>query len=211
MSNNNPYLNGRQEWLERYGDYIAAARNWRLMAILSGAVAALAVGGLVVLSSQQKIVPYVVAVDEIGREVAIGRADVAAAADERVIRSVLARWVMHCRTVYQDDGAQRGLVDQAYQYIDQRSEAYQQLNGWFRANNPFEREAVQPRILSVLRVSDTSWRAEWEETRGDGEGGVVEAYQATITVAIAPPVSERQAMVNPLGIYITYFQWGLRL
>ena len=28
----NPYLNGREEWLERYGSYISRAAQWRMVA-----------------------------------------------------------------------------------------------------------------------------------------------------------------------------------
>src|SRR5687768_1637791 len=43
------YAAARQEWLERYGDYIAQARHWRLIAILALLVAAGALVGLVLL------------------------------------------------------------------------------------------------------------------------------------------------------------------
>ncbi|PCG29164.1 conjugal transfer protein TrbF, partial [Escherichia coli] len=33
QSINNPYLNAKTEWLERYGDYISRARNWQIVAI----------------------------------------------------------------------------------------------------------------------------------------------------------------------------------
>ena len=31
----NPYLNARQEWLERYGSYISRAAQWRLTTIIA--------------------------------------------------------------------------------------------------------------------------------------------------------------------------------
>ena len=30
----NPYLNGREEWLERYGSYISRAAQWRMAAFI---------------------------------------------------------------------------------------------------------------------------------------------------------------------------------
>ncbi|MBU2822367.1 type IV secretion system protein, partial [Acidithiobacillus caldus] len=32
MAEKPDYLAARREWLERYGDYIAQAKNWRMMA-----------------------------------------------------------------------------------------------------------------------------------------------------------------------------------
>ena len=31
----NPYLDARREWNERYGSYIAQARNWRFAAVVA--------------------------------------------------------------------------------------------------------------------------------------------------------------------------------
>jgi len=56
----NPYLDGRKEWLERYGDYIQAAQSWRLIAMITSLIALLAVCGVVYIGAQNKIVPYVV-------------------------------------------------------------------------------------------------------------------------------------------------------
>ena len=65
-----PYLAARREWDERYGDLITRARNWRTMAALSSLVALVATAGMVWLSSQSHVVPFVVLVDNLGRPVA---------------------------------------------------------------------------------------------------------------------------------------------
>ena len=46
----NPYLTGRREWDERYGDLITRARNWRTMAALFSLFAVVATAGMVWLS-----------------------------------------------------------------------------------------------------------------------------------------------------------------
>ncbi len=209
----NPYLAGRREWMERYGDYIAAAARWRTVALLSLLALLFSLAGLVYVGSQQKIVPYVVEVDQLGNEAAVGRADLASPADPRIIRSALARWIVNARTVYGDSIAQRSMVDNAYKVINRQSDAYGQLNDWFSTTNPFRSGVtVEARIQSALQTSPITWRVEWEEIFAE-EGGrrSSEEHQATITVQVSPPRDERIAMVNPLGIYITYFQWGLRL
>ena len=71
----NPYLAARREWDERYGNLITRERNWRIMALLSTFVALIAVGGLIRLSTKSHIVPFVVAMDPLGRTVAAGPAD----------------------------------------------------------------------------------------------------------------------------------------
>src|SRR5688572_3687114 len=69
------YRHGRQEWLERYGDYIAAARSWRRIAFLAIAEALIATGGLIIVAMQGQVVPYVVQVDKLGAVAALDRAD----------------------------------------------------------------------------------------------------------------------------------------
>src|SRR5439155_11567503 len=66
----NPYLIARREWDERYGNLITRAKNWRLMAILCCLIALIQTAGMIVLSLRSKVVPYVVAVDSLGRPVA---------------------------------------------------------------------------------------------------------------------------------------------
>ena len=208
-SEENDYVRGRQEWAERYGEYVAAARYWRIVAAGAISLAVLNGGGWLYATGQQGIVPYVVEVDQLGREVAVGRADVASPADPRVIRSMLARWVVNARSVYQDLRAQRDMVESAYTLIPSTADSKRQLDDWYRANSPLERtETVEVRVTSVLQVSPETWRVEWEEII-DGSGR--ESYQATVTILVVPPDDEREAVVNPLGVYIQYFQWGVRL
>src|SRR5438093_355157 len=68
----NPYLAARREWDERYGSLITRARNWRLIAILCASAALMQTAGLIALSLRAKVVPYVVAVDALGHQVAAG-------------------------------------------------------------------------------------------------------------------------------------------
>ena len=68
----NPYLAARREWDERYGHLITRERNWRLMALICALSSLLTVAGLIYLSARTHIVPFVVAMDSLGRPVAAG-------------------------------------------------------------------------------------------------------------------------------------------
>ena len=83
----NPYLAARREWDERYGDLVTRARNWRLMALLSGLIALMATTGIVWLSVRSHVVPFVVLVDNLGRSVASGIADQTEPGDDRLKRA----------------------------------------------------------------------------------------------------------------------------
>jgi type IV secretion system protein TrbF len=212
----NPYLNARREWNERYGDYIARAHTWQLIAIASLCIAGLAVGGLVYTASQNRFVPYVVAVDRLGDALAVGRADVASVPDQRVIRAQLARWIVSIRSVFIDAAAERALLTEAYAMVNRRSAAYTHLNEYFRANDPFERartETVSVEVQSVLPITGDTWRIEWREIRRARDGALAgtQDWQANVTITTAPPADESMILLNPMGIYLNGFSWSQRM
>ena len=214
----NPYLQsaGRRAYQESHGEYVIAARRWRLIGMTALIVAMLATTGMVMIVSQSQVVPYVVKVDRLGTAVAVDRADIASKPDKAVIVAQLARWVMAVRSVWVDAGAQRGLVKEAYAMINARADAYGTLNDHMRAHDPFERaktETIAVEVLSVLPISSDSWRIEWrEETRSrDGVRAGVREFQATATISFNPPSDEATIRANPSGLYINSFSWAERL
>ncbi len=68
-TNYNPYLAARRAWDERYGDLITRARNWRLAALLGCMAALVAIAGATWLATHSRVIPYVVAIDSLGRPV----------------------------------------------------------------------------------------------------------------------------------------------
>jgi type IV secretory pathway TrbF-like protein len=98
----NPYLAARREWDERYGDLVTRARNWRTIAVLCALIALIASGGMVWLSTKSRVVPFVVAIDHLGRPVASGIADQTSATDDRLKRASILNWVENVRTVTTD-------------------------------------------------------------------------------------------------------------
>jgi type IV secretion system protein VirB5 len=211
----NPYL-GRGGFLEAHGRYVAAASAWRWTAVLALVVAGLSTTGLVMLSQQSKVVPYVVKVDKLGEAVAVAHADRARQPDRAVTVAQLARWIKAVRSVWTDAGAQRTLVDEAYAMIDAGAPSYEALNDHMRTHDPFTRaktETVFVDVLSVLPISAKSWRIEWRETvrTRDGVRRAPRDYQATVTVAFNPPQDEAAIRINPSGLYIGSFDWSERL
>jgi type IV secretory pathway TrbF-like protein len=210
------YLAARQEWLERYGDYIAQARTWRTIALLSLIVAGVALTSLVLLARQSRVVPYVVKVDRLGDAVAVERADAAAQPDEAIIKAQLARWLTAVRSVYVDAAAQRTLITEAYAMINRLGSAYGALNDHMRAHDPFERaktETIAVQVESVLPIAGASWRVEWHEEVRGRDGGRVSStqYQASVSMSFNPPTDEATLRLNPTGLYINSFHWAKRL
>jgi type IV secretory pathway TrbF-like protein len=207
------YLAARAEWNERYGSYIQQAKTWRLAALLSMTVAAGAVGGVVYIGSQSRLVPFVVEINQLGDALAAQRADVPSTPDTRIIRAQLARWIDDVRTVYLDASAERHVINEAYGMVDRQSAAYTAINEYFHVNDPFIRaqdETVNVHLASVLPISQTTWRIEWNEENHarDGSSTGTTHWQATVTVAIHPPSDSNTILVNPTGLYVQNFSWG---
>ena len=207
-SNSNPYLAARREWDERYGDLITRAKNWRLAAFLALGIAVIETGGLIALSLRSKVVPFVVAVDNLGRVVASGTADQVSAADDRLKRAALVQWVSDWRTVTSDGVAQRKGIDRVYSMVGRGTPAQVQVSEYYRNDPPYKRaqtQMVSVDVKAVYSSSDKTWELEWVEVARGVNGDVQseQRWKGSFTLAVNPPSDERLARVNPLGLYIT--------
>jgi type IV secretory pathway TrbF-like protein len=212
----NVYLESRREWNERYGEYIAREHAWKQGFFVMGLISIVCAGGMAYLSSQSRLVPYVVAVDKLGSAVGVQRADVAGKPDARVIRAQLARWIESGRSVYQDAGAERVNVEYAYAMLRRTDPAFIKLNDYLAHHDPFERaksEGVDVQIGSVMPISDITWGVQWKEATHSSKGEFIgnTEYQANLTIAIDPPTREATLLRNPMGIYIKNYDWSERL
>ena len=213
LSEYNPYLAARREWDERYGDQITRAKNWRTMATLSALVALLATSGVVWLSVRSHVVPFVVLVDSLSRPVASGIAEQATGNDDRLKRASIFTWVENLRLVTTDGVSQRRAIDRVYAAIANGTAAQTFISDFYRADPPAKRaqtETVSVEVTSVLPTSDRSYEVEWTETTRDLYGAVksAERWKGSFSVVINPPRDERQARVNPVGLYVTNASWA---
>jgi type IV secretion system protein VirB5 len=209
----NPYLAARREWDERYGNLITRERNWRRMALLCALTTLVAIGGLVRLSSQSHVVPFVVALDSLGRTVAAGAATEVSPADDRLKRSTLFSWIENLRTVTTDGVAQRKAIDRVYAHIASGAQSQAFISEFYRSDPPQKRaqnETVSVEVRSVLPTSERTFELEWREITRDLYGAVKsqDHWKASVTIAVNPPKDERLARINPLGIYVTSANWG---
>src|ERR1043166_2560385 len=124
----NPYLAARREWDERYGNLITRAKNWRLLALFCASTVFVQTVGLIILSMRSKVVPYVVAVDSLGRQVAAGAIEESSPADDRLKRAAMFEWVADLRMITADGIAQRKAIDRVYARIANGSEAMAVVN-----------------------------------------------------------------------------------
>ena len=209
----NPYLSARKEWDERYGEFVTRARNWRTVALISALIALLATGGLVWLTSKSHVIPFVILIDSLGRPVASGLAEQTSVGDDRLRRAVIQDWIENVRMVTTDGIAQRRAIDRVYAHIASGTSAQAFISEFYRDAPPFKRaqtDTVAVEVKSVLPTSDRTFEVDWVETSRDLYGNVksTDHWKGSFTIALNAPTEERQARVNPLGVYVTAASWA---
>jgi len=212
-SGKSPYLAARDEWNERYRDLIVAARNWRLLAVTSSVVALVAVLGLIVIGAKPKVIPYIVAVDNLGNVVNQGTAVQASVADDRLKRAALWSWVQDWRMVSSDTIVEKNAIERVYAEIGNGTPAAIRISDAYRDGSPLklaQTETVSVNVRALYASSKDSYEVEWTETTFDLKGEQIgtQNYKGVITISIHPPEDEGLARVNPLGIYVTNVSWS---
>ena len=208
-----PYLNGREEWLERYGSYISRAAQWRMAAFICLIITVVSISGNVIQASQVKTIPYIIEVDKLGNMGAVARADRASATPKRLIQAEIAKCISDWRTVTADVELQQKMIERLSFFMAGSAKGV--LRQWYEANNPYEiaktGKLVHVEIKGLpLPVSSDSYRVEWVETVRSHAGVMLDShtYEATVTIQINPPTADAVLLRNPGGIYITALSAG---
>jgi type IV secretion system protein VirB5 len=133
--------------------------------------------------------------------------------DDRLKRSNIFNWVENLRTVTTDGVSQRKAIDRVYAQIASGSAAQTFVSEHYRGDPPFKRaetETVSVEVKSVLPTSDRTYEVEWLETTRDLYGTVkaTDRWKGYLSIVLNPPTDERQARINPLGVYITNASWA---
>lgn len=205
-----PYQAAQQLWDERIGSSRVQAKNWRLMAFGSLTLAFVTAGGLLWYSARSTITPYVVEVDRTGQVLGVGPAVETYHPRNAEIAYFLSRFIEDVRSVPLDPVVLRQNWLEAYDYVTPRGAAM--LNAYARANNPFaqvEQRTVTVQVRSIVRVSGSSFQAQWtEQTFANGALVSTERWTGILTIVIHTPHDVVSLSKNPLGIYIDGLDWS---
>ena len=205
-----PYQAAQQLWDERIGSSRVQAKNWRLMAFGSLTLAFVTAGGLLWYSARSTITPYVVEVDRTGQVLGVGPAVETYHPQTAEIAYFLSRFIEDVRSVPLDPIVLRQNWLEAYDYVTPRGAAM--LNAYARANNPFAQvgqRTVTVQVRSIVRVSGSSFQAQWtEQTFANGALVSTERWTGILTIVIHTPHDVLSLRKNPLGIYIDGLDWS---
>jgi type IV secretion system protein VirB5 len=211
--NEDPFLAGRKEAAERYGFLSKNAAQWRLMTIILLFLCVFCVVMIVRISASRTVVPYIIQVDSHGYEVAI--APVAPSKiDSRLVIARVGRYVKSLKTVYNDVQAQMELMNFVYLTTPSNTPAQTRYIEYYQMNNPMEisgKYQVLVTINSVLSLSEKKWQCEWTEqglNKDSGNSVFKKQYRGIFDVAINTPTNMKEILENPLGIFITDFNFS---
>ena len=214
------YLVARREWLERNGDYIAHARNWRVVALISLGIAAMFGAGMVYEADRVHVVPYVVEVNHLGQDVHLAQEVQSGTFDLPVVRHVLAHWVRDVRERLPVVPAEKQIYKSTYNIVGNKES--QQLTAYFERHNPYSNFTKNEGgrtvdITSVLPIGTPTaaggtMQVQWTETQYGASGSIQwqREYEGTVTYRVQPPSSNPAVLkVDPFGIFITSFTWNV--
>lgn len=212
----NPYLAARYEWNERYGSATRSANAWRTIGILAMTMAVIGFGYGLYQSSQVKLVPYIVEVDQLGNSVSGGFPAQIEYADERVVRAMLGTWTSNFRSITPDTVVQKGYIDRTYALLRKSDPSTEKVNNWFRNNSPFDRArtvTVSVEVSNVVALSNKSYQVDWSEIERDRAGKELRTrrWRGVATVTLSPPQDEAIIRLNPIGLYLQDFDWTAQL
>lgn len=208
-----PYQRAAQVWDDRIGSARVQAKNWRLAFFgtlaLSGGLAA----GLIWQSARGTITPWVVQVDRLGEAQAVAPAEAGYKASDPQVAFHLARFIEEVRSIPSDPIVLRQNWLRAYDFATDKGALA--LNDYARGNDPFAvagKVQVAVDVSSVIRATSDSFRVAWTERRyQDGALAETSRWSAIITVTLQSPRTPDALRRNPLGLFITAFNWSKEL
>lgn len=207
------YQKAAQLWDERIGSARVQARNWRLMAFWSLGLSCILAGGMIWQSLQNKVVPYVVAVDKLGEAQAVAPAEAHYQPSDAQIGYFLTRFITDVRSLSIDPVVVRNNWLEAYGFATDHGAVF--LNEYARVNDPFAKvgeRTVSVQVTSVVRVSDSSFQVKWiEETYEHDTLAKTEHWTAIVSIVTKPPTNADVLRKNPLGLYINGIDWSREL
>ncbi|MDT4869350.1 VirB8 protein [compost metagenome] len=193
-----------------------SAAAWRIVGILGLTMAVIGFGYAMYLSTQVKLVPYIVEVDKLGTPVAAGFPEQIEYADARVVRAMLGNFVTSFRSISPDAVVQKQYIDRTYALVRTADPSTQKINSWFRGNSPFEKAktaTVAIEVNNIVAISNQTYQIDWTEYERDRKGKETgtRRFRGIATVALTAPQDEAIIRHNPIGLYVQDFDWTAQL
>lgn len=200
-------------------DELAAARrgkrNAEIVALCTTLALLLSVAGLVTVSTQARVRPFIVTENALGELVPVAGAREVQTLTRRQYTGELGKFIRVARSVLSDTDAQQHYIDTAYAYVtDGVANA---LNNYYKENNPWllaEEYTRTVRMQSITQIGEETWQLRWiEDRKARSDGRVVgsEPWIATVGVKIDHRRTDEVAALNSSGLTITRLDWSAEI
>jgi type IV secretion system protein VirB5 len=178
-------------------------------------IATISSAGSVMLYHRSHIVPYVVAIDSLGKVVAQGPVQETPIQNEAVVKAGINDFVINMRQVVADRNAESRSIDRVYSMLAQGSQAEHYLNTYFHEHSPYDRatnETVAVEVGTILPVSQNTYEVTWAEKVYTHQGELIpdesHRWKGSFTFAINPPKDEQISRYNPIGVFVSDLTWS---
>ena len=135
---------------------------------------------MVTIGIRSRTVPYVVALDEVGRSVPVMPAKQVAVKEVRLQGTVVARWLTDLRSIVTEGVAQRRLVDEVYAVTGQNFASSNVVTEFYSQNSPLEPMKKQTEDASVeliVQQSAKTYEVTWNEVTRDLLGALIASHR----------------------------------
>lgn len=184
------------------------------MALVNGVVSLVCAIGLIYQSTKQSVIPYLVEVEAKGEVRLVGAVtEQEWSIGESSKRVELSRFIRNLRSVSSDGR----ILQERFAYArDHATPAGNlQIDRFVTEDDPFKRFGSEVRTVHVvsqteLPGSKNAYRVEWREEVFGAKGGAkagVEHYVGEFHLAIIPPTDEAMLEQNPLGVFVSFFDF----
>ena len=147
-------------------------------------------------------IPYVVALDDVGRAVPVIPAKQVAVKDVRLQEAVVARWITNLRTVVTDAVAQRRLVDEVYAQTGRNSPASATITEFYSKSSPFDlltKQAAQTGVGPATMVEKGMLSDQARNGLDIGQSHVPDSVVSRSSISTGEPPAGRSTLSAGTG------------
>lgn len=199
---------------DRYLNQSVSIHNWQVMARLLVALLAMSMFFNGYYMMQSKFIPVPIEVDKLGQAVVLGPVTEMKPIDtERVIRTEIADFIDYSRSVTGDYILQKKRLRWLGARVPNDSSTRRIIEELHKKRDPYETAkgmTINAEHITVLRQTEKTYQAEWEEVsrKLSGEVVSVEHWKALLSYELKPQSKLEDININPFGFYATELSWS---
>lgn len=210
-----PFLGARRYMDSRIDQAVQSKHQFMVIALVASLAAALAISGLVYLSTTSRVEPWMIVYsDKTGQLLYSGDIKPIDSVPELATKRHLEEVLEGLRTVYTDRRATSKDFLEAYAFIGKGSEADAYLRDFFArtGENPVQQVGDVQRSISEMEVGKIagtrSWDLRWVEREVQGNGEVIQTvWLGSFSVTRSQNTDPEKNPKNPTGIYVDGISW----